>query len=97
LTTTSFQVAESKETEDLMFRIILGVSALTAGISIAFANLFFYHRLKELKNALGHVLFKSIWTGKSSRAGEGIDRTVGLLFGLFFVVWGILILTNRLN
>ena len=77
-----------------IFRIALGVSALIIGLSIFIANLFFYRRITQLKNKLGHRFFSQLWTGEISRAGEIFERVLGVFLGLFFVVWATLILLN---
>ena len=78
-------------------RIVLGLTAFIVGFVIFTTNLFFYKKIRQLKNTIGRKLFSTSWTGEFSSAVEIMERVMAIFLGLFFVVWAALILLDKLN
>jgi hypothetical protein len=78
--------------DNLINRLLLGGLFIIIGIVI----IIFHEYVRNFNDKINSVLLGDMWTGKYSRGGLLFIRVASIIFGAFWLVIGILILTNVL-
>ena len=76
--------------DSLANRILVGGLLSLAGLVI----IIFHDRIRRFNDKINGALLGSRWTGEYTRGGLLFLRVVSIIFGAFFLLWGILIIVH---
>ncbi len=78
--------------DNLTNRMLLGGFFSLLGLAI----IVFHDRIRRFQDKINAALFTYSWTGEYTRGGLLFLRVISILFGAFFLIFGILIMAHVL-